>query len=523
MPRPTRPLIVTLDFGTAAAKAALIDVNGDVVAVGAAPYPLVSAADGRATQSPADWLHAAQNAIAECLEEAPEQVGAVRARLAGFGITGQMQDLVLLPATTPADLSRPDALGDAVLYRDTRAGDEAAHLRGALPQWTRSCGNPQDETSCAAMWLRLVRTDDPRVDEARRIVFGPAGYLAWALGLGAWCDQTTAVTTGLARHDGLAWLPDVAEAAHLPQRLLPGLLGEDFAAIGRLSRPSADLMGLPEGIPVVLAPGTAGTTTLGIIGAAQRRPYVFVGDSGWLAQAIPDAPAQPDGLHVALPMPAGLGQAPYVGAGTSILQVAQLASVGATARWGQHALLGDATPAGADAALAQWEAHHGRVPTGLLTLPGLAGERFPVADPALTGAIVGMTPETDAVTMYRGVLEGVAFALRHAVDQLGEDDDQVLPIAGGCTESTPWMRIIADVVGLPVARVSEGDATLVGAALATATALGMTHRIRPLADRPGADVIAPDPQASAAYDPLVGAHRRLYALVQELDDKDALR
>ena len=57
---------------------------------------------------------------------------------------------------------------------------------------------------------------------------------------------------------------------------------------------------------------------------------------------------------------------------------------------------------------------------GLLFAPYLAGERTPHADPAARGAFAGLGLRHDRGALARAVLEGVAFALRDALDLVEE-------------------------------------------------------------------------------------------------------
>lgn len=75
----------------------------------------------------------------------------------------------------------------------------------------------------------------------------------------------------------------------------------------------------------------------------------------------------------------------------------------------------------------------------------------------------------------------------------------------GIDASAPWRRILA-------VRTDSTDATLLGAALAGAEALGLGHRLTPLAAQSG-EVTEPDPSAAAACAELRPIHRRLYDAV----------
>ncbi|APT89339.1 hypothetical protein CFRA_08850 [Corynebacterium frankenforstense DSM 45800] len=450
-------VVLALDLGTSGAKAALVD--GRVLTAARHPYPTDTAPDGRSEQDPDDWLAAARAAVTEVLAAgpAPERMA----------LTGQMQDVICLDAA-----GRP--LGPAVLYDDTRAEPQARALAAELPDWAAVTGNEQNATSSAAVLRRLRETGDPRA-AAATVLFSPAGYLAHELGCPAAVDSTTASTTGLMDLDARAWSPAVCAAAGVDPATLPAI------ADGPLGTTAAELLGLPAGLPVDLAPGDAAATTAGVVGLTPGDDYVYLGTSGWHARVVKRQTTQPGLVH-------------RLAAGDAELRIAALTSAGATAAWARRAFLADATPEDADRLLTG----RPRGFTGVLALPSLHGERFPVRDAGLGAALVGVHEDHGPAELYAAVLEGVALALSHS----GLDSDAVLPVTGGGSHSRPWLEILADVTGRPVRAVSGTDAALLGAAGCTAAAEG--------------EVIAPDPAAVASYRGVRARHRHLYDVLGEL-------
>ena len=537
------PHLLCLDLGTSAAKAALLDLDGTVHLRAEAPYSTRHAADGTAEQDPRDWERAARAVIAELLEAAPAAKasgdGAAPApvpdtapdvEVAALVLTGQMQNLVPVPRSGAASI--------AILYSDTRAGVEAEELRAALAadgvSWDALTGNLQDATSCAAMHLRLLRAAPEQLADLQGVVFGPAGYLVARMGLGLWCDPTTAATTGLLEARTRDWSSAIARAARLDPALLPALTGAAGQVVGRTGAEATALLGVPDGLPVVLAPGDAGATTSGIVGLAPGDAYVYLGTSGWLASVLPGAGVLPTGAPDATEEPAGeesareepAGVSHHLALGTSsataeppILRISALLSAGAAADWARQALLDGADPAGADELLEAREQERGRGPSGLLALPSIVGERFPVRDASLRGAVVGIDAGTRGIDLYAALLEGVAHGLAHGLESEGDSSPRPLPVTGGGASSAPWLRILADVTGRPVRTVDGTDAALLGCALVAAEALGLDHALVPLGARQEAATIVPDPSAAAQHAALRPAHRALYdaaAQVQRL-------
>lgn len=483
--------LLCLDLGTSSAKAALIDLDGRTLAAASAEYPTRRTPDGGAEQIPADWARAARSAIARALP--------LRVEVAALCLTGQMQDLILE--------GERGAAAPAVLYSDLRAVAEATEIRAALDDdgesWDDLTGNLQDASSCAAMFRRLARLSPETIARTRGIAFGPASHLAHVLGAGLHCDLTTAAATGLLDARTRDWSPAVARAAGIDEALLPRLTSEVGEIVGHTGESAHDLLGLPAGIPIVLAPGDAGAATLGITGFRPGQDHASLGTSGWIA-SVRTAQRAPlaDGASHRLAL-----------AGGAELHISAVLSGGATAAWAREAYLAGADAAGADQRLEAREGELGRGPTGLLVLPSLGGERFPVRDDALRGAVLGIDATTGPIDLYTATLEGVALALSHALDPA--DAGRVLPVVGGGAASASWRRILADVTGRPVVGADGTDATLLGAALAGAEALGLDHGLAPLAAQ-GGEITAPDPSAVEAYAALRPVHRRLYATVAEL-------
>ena len=283
------------------------------------------------------------------------------------------------PSCRPAADGR--AVGRAITWLDRRAAAETAAAARAVGRagWTVNLLGPI---------VRLSRTDPATYSEAR-----------WFLA--AW-DHVALRLSGLAA----AALQDPADAVTVAEAARAGL--DERAApppvragtvIGGLRPDAAMELGLPAGLPVVAGVNDAIATFLGA-GLTRGRP------------------GHRHGRHVrrlrALRRPAGLGAAavdrPRAAARPPLRrrrdgghgQGARLVRRrGARRRrFARETLLDEAaaTPPGAG---------------GLVFLPYLAGERWPLHDPAARGAFVGLTLHHGRGHLARAVLEAAAYALRH--------------------------------------------------------------------------------------------------------------
>jgi xylulokinase len=160
---------------------------------------------------------------------------------------------------------------------------------------------------------------------------------------------------------------------------------------------------------------------------------------------------------------------------------------------------------------------------GVLFLPYLMGERSPIWDARASGAFVGLSLFHNRDHVYRAVLEGVSFALRHNIEagaQGAASLEERLIVVGGAAHSDLWMQIIADITGRPVFTIEEEVEAAMGAALLAAYGVGLVTsddvRRGWVTLTPRAK---PDPPATRTYDAFFNIYKALYpALKNSMHD-----
>ena len=151
---------------------------------------------------------------------------------------------------------------------------------------------------------------------------------------------------------------------------------------------------------------------------------------------------------------------------------------------------------------------------GVVFLPYLMGERSPVWDDKASGAFVGLSLFHTRAHLYRAVLEGVSYALRHNMEAgakgAGSLADRLI-VVGGAAHSDLWMQIIADVTGYPVVTIEQEVEAPLGAALLAGLGVGL---VSPADAARGwvtlADRAKPRSDARAVYDRMFGVYKDLY-------------
>lgn len=433
---------LAFDIGTTGTKAALLDSDGRAIRSVYRDYSTHSGDGGVMEQDARQWWVAACEAAREV------EAGVIE----GIVLTGQMQDVILID--TQGEPTYP-----VILYSDSRAVREAGAIQATIEadQLIALTGNAQEAGSLLAKLVWLQSNQPHALERASHLLTGAADYIAFKLTGVAATDTTTASTTGLMALESRAWLqPDLLKVAGLESsgRLFPRLVAGG-TRIGSAHETGTAAFGVPAGTPVYLGPGDAGAATLGAGGGAPGTPYAYIGTSGWVAFTGEQRSDPASGaFNLAHPLP---GQ---------VICVAPLLTAGGNLDWIKR--------------VTRAESHAGMIeaavqapPSNLLYLPYLNGERSPFSDPFARGAFIGLNSSHNQVDLTRAVLEGVAFAYRHALDSLITTPVSRLILTGGGTRSAGWNQLIADVIGVDVAIADDAsNVGLRGALLAAQVGRG---------------------------------------------------
>ncbi len=197
-----------------------------------------------------------------------------------------------------------------------------------------------------------------------------------------------------------------------------------------------------------------------------------------------------------------------------------LSAAGGLTRWGRDTFGQpelEAERAGgpnAYAALAELAATSPPGGHGLVCLPYFAGERTPINDPDARGMFAGLTLGHTRADLYRAILEGTAFGVRHNLETMaamGSTPRRLVAVGGGARNRT-WLQIVSDVTGVPqdvperTTGAAYGDAFLAGLATGLIPDLG---KLTSQWVRIG-ETLRPAAAVRPLYDELYGIYRDLY-------------
>ncbi len=175
--------------------------------------------------------------------------------------------------------------------------------------------------------------------------------------------------------------------------------------------------------------------------------------------------------------------------------------VAAEAAGGRNAYAALAAEAGADVG--------GVTP---VVLPYLSGERTPINDPLARGVIAGLSLQTGRGDVYRGLVDGIAQAVRanvEAMRALGVPIRRTVAVGGG-TADRRLLQAVTDATGLRQTLPTDTIGAARGDAFLAGLAGGLVRRPDLEAWVETREAIEPEPGAAAMADLAADHFRRLY-------------
>jgi gluconokinase len=480
------PLVVTVDVGSSSVRALCFDAAGRALPVEAqVPYEMDTTPDG-GVEIDAERLAAL---VDEALEGLLRDLGS-RAEAVGAVATSTFWHTVL--GLTAAGRPRTPLYS----WADTRSAAAVEALRARLDEraYHGRTGCPLHTSYLPARLAWLAERDPAGFRATARWVSFGEYLLARFTG-----ELSTSVSmasgTGLFDQEAQRWDPATLEVLGLDPGCLAPVVDLDAPAprLGPAYARRWPALARAAWLPAL---GDGACSNVGAGCTAPDRAALMVGTSGAMRVVVRGGPVQvPPGLWCYR-----IDRRRRVVGGS-------LSNGGSVYAWLRDTLrLADPETVEAELAAMAPDAH------GLTVLPFLAGERSTGWVAQARAAVVGLSLATRPLDVLRAGLETVAyrFALVHArLRQACPALRTVVATGGALLASPAWIRIMADVIGLPVTPSAEAEASSRGAALLALEALGALGSAE---DAPAGlgEPVDPDPARHARYQAGLARHRALY-------------
>jgi glycerol kinase len=494
-------LLLGIDEGTTAVKAALFDLELRVVAEARRPVSVTHPQPGWVEQDPELVLQAVVEAVAEVLAQANGR------EIVAAGIDHQGESVL----AWDADSGR--ALTPVVVWQDKRqqalldelaAGDSDAFV-------VERSGLPLDPyfSSGKLAWLLA---NDARVQGARdagTLRLGTVdAFLVDRLGGRFATDLSTASRTQLLGVGGRDWDEQLLATFGLQHEWLPAL-GPSFGALGKLRH---ERWPVPIPLTAQLVDQQAALAGSGAVRPGELKATYGTGvfvlgrtaghvrAAGLLPTVAWAAPSAPGDTSTAGDQ---VGEISYALDG-GVFAAGSLLDWLATG----FGLAGDASGLAAAAATVPDSA-------GVMVLPALAGLGAPWWRPDAHGVIAGLHPAVRPAHVARAALEAIAWRVADIVAAIATVTSvEVVRVDGGLTNDATLLQLQADALGLPLS-VGPADTTVLGAAMLAGVGAGVFANVEEaaVALAPGR-VIEPRLEAAAR----TAGHERWRAFVQASAD-----
>ncbi|NPV08988.1 MAG: hypothetical protein HPY83_13625 [Anaerolineae bacterium] len=494
--------LLGLDIGTTGCKAIVFGEDFRILGAGYREYPLLQPRPGWAELDPvAVWAN-----VEEAIREAVVQAGrADPVRGVAASVQGE--------AACPVDEHyRP--LGNSIVTFDPRTIPQARRLgevvgAEAVYRLSGQPLHPMGTVNKIAWW----KEERPETYARTHKFLCFSDFALSQLGVEPVMDPSMAARTMAYDIASRTWSPDVLGAFGIDESILPRV-AESGTAVGVVPNAVAERLGLPPG---VVASTGGHDQPCGALGAGAVSPGTAMYAIGTVECVTPCLDAFVPGLgsrgfpcypHVAPNLFVTLG---FNFGGGSIL------------RWYRDQFgqaennLAQQTGASVYDLLLQ---PVDTSPGSLMLLPHFAGTGTPWLDPESKGALIGLTLGSSKADVVKAILEGTTYEIAYNVEEMRSAG---VPLAelraiGGGSRSATWLQIKADILGVPLARLSISEAACLGAALLAGRGAGQFGDVGAVASSVAVPerVFEPDPDRHARHSERLVLYRRLYPSLRDL-------
>ncbi len=474
--------LLGLDVGTTATKALLFDLQGRLAAQSSQSYNLLSPQDGWVEQDPQTLWGAVVTTLRQLAGNlAPGDRVLALAQSSQGGTTIPL-DSAMQPVYNAMSWMDQRARQEYQQVKETFGGEVLYRLTG----WPLTPALP-------LMHIRWLRGNLPEAFARARYFTFVNDYIGYRLAGELCMNPSDASITQLLDISSGDWDERLLELAGIRrQQLSPLQLSGRL--VGNLTAEASRLTHLPQGLPVVNGAHDQYCAAVGL-GVTRPGPMLLSTGTAWVLLLVPES--LEIGLRSGMALSCHAAQGRW-GA------LRSLGGVGSSLEWLLDKLWN--TPRQPE----QSKQHYRDLDEAALrSPPGASGLLFfPLAGGHAdaygmgVGGFVGLTLKNTRDDLARAVLEGIAYELRWAIEEIraaGVSVDEVIMV-GGAARSIAWPQIVADASGIRIQVPPVTQAAGWGAALLA----GLGYGAIPSLDS------APQPQGETQRSAQLPEHQEIY-------------
>lgn len=485
--------IVALDQGTTSSRAMLIERDGRVAARMQRAFPQIYPHPGWVEHDPSDILSSQLGALTELLLATDVDTS----QIDSIGITNQRE------TTLVWDRETGEVLYNAIVWQCRRTASmierlcQDPEIPRKITEKTGLVPDPYFSASKIAWILDEVPGARKKAEEGR-LAFGTVdSWLIWKLTYGAVhaTDMTNASRTMLYNIHDLAWDPWLLDLFGIPASMMPEVR-TSAGDYGVTANP-----GVVQGIPIR---GVAGDQQAALFGQrcwdAGDAKSTYGTGCFLLMNTGHEACRSAHGLVCTI-----AATAPEMH-GVDYALEGSVFMAGALMQWlrDELGLLDDVA---SSSSIAKSVPDTG----GVYIVPAFTGLGAPWWDAEARGAIYGLTRGTKSAHIVRAALEALAYQTYDLLEAMEEDSGmklRSLNVDGGASRNDFLLQFQADILGRPVRRSCDSEATALGAAYLAGLSSGFWDGLDALRALPASDVVFEPAGAKAWREALIAGWRQ---------------
>lgn len=438
--------VIALDQGSSSSRALAVDERGRVLARAQFPVKAFHPRPGFVEHDAEELARTTERALDAVLDRLPSRV-----EVLGLGLAAQRSTVVLWDAKTGRPAARAPSWMDgraAALVAPLQERQKEVHERTGL-YLTPYYSAPK------IRWLLDHEPKARALAEEGRLRAGPVStYLLWRLTRGAAfkSDPAMAQRTLLCGARTGAWDDAMLAMFNIPRAMLPDIVPT--------TGPWGELRRKRRRLPVLAVLGDQQAAALGQGGGEPGRGVLNYGTGAFFllhtGESLPHVP----GLLTSVAW-----QRP--GRGMSYFLEGTVHAAGTSLQWLKRGLGVLKDVRSVDKACRR-STHR------VWALPAIGGLGAPRWDYRTPAAFYGLASKTRSEDLVRGVVEAIAFLMADivAAARAAGFSAEELRASGGLANIPYLLQFQSDLLGRPISRLAEGEATALGVASMAAEAAG---------------------------------------------------
>jgi xylulokinase len=503
--------ILTYDLGTASNKAALFDLNLNLLYQTTEKYPMYYPKPGWAEQDAEDWWNSMEKATQRIIQGYnlnPNEVAAL-----GFDCQGN--------CTVPIDRDG-NPLMRSINWLDTRASAithkfskgiikiSGFGLRNLLLFLKVTGGAPGINGKDPISHILWIKEYEPDIYKNTYKFLSCKGFVLFK------CTKNTIISRTLAN---TAWLMDtnpgkfnwsekILKKFKIDKEKLPDIKKSTDIA-GELTKEAAEMLGLKPGIPVVSGSVDMTAAAIGSGAIIDNQIHICLGTADWVAAHISER--KKDIIHYTGSICSAKG---------NYLCLSKQETGATCLDWIKNQMFKEEVEKFKENPKELYKYLDSIVENtepgakNLIFTPWMYGERSPLNDPDLRGGFYNLSLDHKREDLLRAIYEGVAFNIKWGlkfVEKLVGFNENINFVGGGA-KSDIWSQILADVLERNILQMEQPDfGSGKGAAIISMVGLGILKDFSEAIELIKVKkIFKPNPDNKKIYEKLFGEYIKIY-------------